>query len=143
MRILDEEVLARVTVMMGVLERVDLVAAAVLLDALNVRIEQLRLDDRDFRIGPSYFMRTAVHTHPKGLERVWKHQILPLLAELHWGDDVDVAAEYGLDVLREETGLAAERAVAGDSGTPASADADGAAQAVPPNGVPAAPGTAE
>ncbi|MFJ2557768.1 MULTISPECIES: McrB family protein [unclassified Streptomyces] len=100
--------------------------AATLLDALNARIEQVRLDDRDFRIGPSYFMRSAVHTHAKGLDRVWRHQILPLLKELHWGDDVDVEAEYGLDVLREETGLTTEAG-------------DGAVRA----DVPAAPGAAE
>ncbi|MFH9426189.1 McrB family protein [Streptomyces sp. NPDC017529] len=114
-----------------------------LLDTLNARIEQLRLDDRDFRIGPSYFMRTAVHTHPKGLERVWRHQILPLLAELHWGDDVDVEAEYGLDVLQEEAGLAAAGGEAEDSGASASAGADGTPQAAPTNGVLAAPGAAE
>ncbi|MGV9314168.1 McrB family protein [Streptomyces sp. NPDC003691] len=106
--------------------------AAVLLDALNARIEQVRLDDREFRIGPSYFMRPAVYTHPKGLERVWKHQILPLLAELHWGDDVDVKAEYGLDVLRAETGLTGE---AGDT--------DSAVRAAPLSGAPVVPGAAE
>ncbi|MFJ5303884.1 McrB family protein [Streptomyces sp. NPDC088350] len=109
--------------------------AAVLLDALNARIERVRLDDRDFRIGPSYFMRPAMYSTPKGLERVWKHQILPLLTELHWGDDdVDVKAEYGLDALREATGLTTET---GDT------DTDRAVRAATLNGVPAAPGAAE
>ncbi|NEB73841.1 AAA domain-containing protein [Streptomyces sp. SID14478] len=81
--------------------------AAVLLDALNARIAQASLEDRDFRIGPSYFLRPAVHTQPRGLERIWKHQILPLLTELHWGEDVDVEAEYGLESLRQETNLPA------------------------------------
>ncbi|WP_345025848.1 McrB family protein [Streptomyces sedi] len=105
--------------------------AAILLDALNTRIERARLDDRDFRIGPSYFMRPAVHTHSRGLDRVWRYQILPLLTELHWGDDVDVEAEYGLDVLRQETSLAA--------GT-----GHGAVRADSPAGAPtAAPGATE
>ncbi|MGW0880442.1 McrB family protein [Streptomyces sp. NPDC002671] len=104
--------------------------AARLLDALNNRIERARLDDRDFRIGPSYFMRTSVHTHPKGLDRVWRHQILPLLKELHWGDDVDISSEYGLEGLREELGLGAPTA------TPATEEGPG-------EGVPAARGAAE
>ncbi|MEU0399903.1 AAA family ATPase [Streptomyces sp. NPDC006197] len=112
--------------------------AAVLLDALNDRIARARLDDRDFRIGPSSFMRTAVHTHPKGLARVWRHQILPLLAELHWGDDVDVEAEYGLDALREETGLFAVGAALDESVT-----TDGASPTAPLNRPPAAPGATE
>ncbi|NKZ01344.1 AAA domain-containing protein [Nocardiopsis dassonvillei subsp. albirubida] len=64
---------------------------ALLLDALNDRI-----DDRDFRIGPSYLMRTSIHSSPTGLERVWRHQILPLLEEHHYGDGTDVEARYGL-----------------------------------------------
>ncbi|MEU5929719.1 AAA family ATPase [Streptomyces antimycoticus] len=112
--------------------------AAVLLHALNDRIEQARLDDRDFRVGPSYFMRSSVHTNPKGLERVWRHQILPLLTELHWGDDVDVEAEYGLDTLREETGAGLSAATSG-----AEAEGTAEAQGMSADGVPAAPGTAE
>ncbi|SFD43306.1 McrB family protein [Streptomyces aidingensis] len=79
--------------------------AAKLLDALNRRIEQARLEDADFRIGPSYLLRPGLHRDPKGLERVWRHQILPLLTELHWGEEVDIEAEYGLAALREEAGL--------------------------------------
>jgi 5-methylcytosine-specific restriction protein B len=69
--------------------------AARLLDALNARI-----DDRDFKIGPSYLMRERIYQNPAGLDLVWKTQILPLLEEHHYGDGVDVEARYGLDALR-------------------------------------------
>jgi 5-methylcytosine-specific restriction enzyme B len=64
-----------------------------LLNELNSRIE-----DSDFKIGPSYFMRDAVF-HPGGLERVWRTAILPLLEEHHYGDSIDVPRRYGLDVV--------------------------------------------
>ncbi|MEO6088268.1 MAG: AAA family ATPase [Umezawaea sp.] len=64
-----------------------------LLDALNALI-----DDRDFRIGPSYLMRPEVH-RPGGLERVWRTSILPLLVEHHYGEGVDVEQVYGLESL--------------------------------------------
>lgn len=65
-----------------------------LLDALNERI-----DDPDFKIGPSYFMRPAVHA-PGGLERTWRTAILPALEEHHFGDGTDVVARYGLAAIR-------------------------------------------
>ncbi len=69
---------------------------AELLEELNSRIE-----DSDFKIGPSYFMRPAVHeAGNKGLERVWRTAILPLLEEHHYGDGTDVRSRYGLDVIR-------------------------------------------
>ena len=59
------------------------------------------IDDEDFKIGPSYFMRPAVF-EPNGLERVWKYNILPLLEEFHYGDrGVDVHATYGLERVRK------------------------------------------
>lgn len=67
-----------------------------LLDELNSRI-----DDPDFRIGPSYFMRDAVHADG-GLERAWRTAILPLLEEHHYGDGTDVASRYGLDAIRAQ-----------------------------------------
>ncbi|TYB36482.1 AAA domain-containing protein [Micromonospora sp. AP08] len=70
--------------------------APALLDALN-----LRLADADYAIGPSYFMRESVHAKPDGLDRVWRHDILPLLVELHYADDIDVEQQYGLDALRQ------------------------------------------
>ncbi|MFT3834582.1 MAG: AAA family ATPase [Micropruina sp.] len=65
-----------------------------LLDELNARIE-----DPDFKIGPSYFMRSAVHAE-RGLERAWRTAILPLLEEHHYGDGVDVQGRYGLATIR-------------------------------------------
>jgi 5-methylcytosine-specific restriction protein B len=67
-----------------------------LLDALNER-----LADADYAIGPSYFMRESVHAKPDGLDRVWRHDILPLLVEHHYADDIDVEQQYGLDALRQ------------------------------------------
>ena len=60
-------------------------------DALNARIE-----DSDFKIGPSYFMRPEVHLEG-GLDRLWQSAVLPLLEEHHFGDGTDVARRYGLD----------------------------------------------
>ncbi|WP_454198094.1 McrB family protein [Nocardia sp. Marseille-Q1738] len=89
-----------------------------LLDALNRRIE-----DPDFKIGPSYFMRDAVFA-PGGIERVWRTAILPLLEEHHYGDRiVDVAETYGLDAIRStlDEVTSAEHAELDDDAT---ADAD-------------------
>ncbi|CAM5629478.1 hypothetical protein SAVIM338S_05995 [Streptomyces avidinii] len=66
-----------------------------LLDALNARI-----DDPDFRIGPSYLMKKGVY-RDGGLERTWRTKILPLLEEHHYGEGVDVEKRYGLDALRK------------------------------------------
>ena len=85
-----------------------------LLDELNRRIE-----DSDFKIGPSYFMRPAVYA-PGGLERTWRTAILPLLEEHHYGDGVDVPARYGLDAI---VARVASRAPA-QAGTPGGESAD-------------------
>jgi 5-methylcytosine-specific restriction protein B len=69
-------------------------ALADLHDALNARIQ-----NGDFKIGPSYFMRPEVHLEG-GLERMWQTAILPLLQEHHFGDGTDVAQHYRLDRLR-------------------------------------------
>ncbi|MFF8726466.1 DUF4357 domain-containing protein [Streptomyces sp. NPDC015171] len=69
-----------------------------LLDALNSRIE-----DADFRIGPSYLMRKGVF-RAGGLERTWRTRILPLLEEHHYGEGVDIERRYGLAALRESLG---------------------------------------
>ncbi|MFJ1595479.1 DUF4357 domain-containing protein [Streptomyces sp. NPDC088261] len=64
-----------------------------LLDALNSRIEEA-----DFRIGPSYLMKNGVHRQG-GLERVWRTKILPLLEEHHYGESLDIERRYGLSAL--------------------------------------------
>lgn len=58
-----------------------------------------RIDDRDFKVGPSYLMRESAATEA-GLARIWRTQILPLLDEHHYGDGTDVQAQYGLEALR-------------------------------------------
>lgn len=63
-------------------------------DALNAAI-----DDPDFKIGPSYFMRPEVHRDNAGLDRMWRTAILPLLEEHHYGEGLDIAARYGLDAM--------------------------------------------
>lgn len=70
--------------------------AADLLDALNERIE-----DPDFKIGPSYFMKKGGQTSV-GIKRVWRTAIMPLLEEHHYGDlsAAEVEKRYGLDVIR-------------------------------------------
>jgi len=85
------------------------VTVADLLDELNRRIE-----DEDFKIGPSYFMRPAVYSDG-GLERVWRTAILPLLEEHHYGDGIDVRARYGLDTIRSRVAgrLASDQAGSG------------------------------
>ena len=68
------------------------------LESLNGLIE-----DEDFKIGPSYFMRASAQTKT-GLQRVWKSSILPLLEEHHYGDSIDVAKRYDLArILRSVT----------------------------------------
>lgn len=73
-----------------------LVHIADLHEALNSLI-----DDPDFKIGPSYFMRPEVHRDDAGLERMWRTAILPLLEEHHYGEGLDVSARYGLDAVRK------------------------------------------
>jgi 5-methylcytosine-specific restriction protein B len=68
--------------------------AALILDALNAR-----LSDADLAIGPSYLMKEAVHARDGGVERVWEYEIMPLLADLFYGQP-DLAARYGLEALR-------------------------------------------
>ncbi|MET9435494.1 DUF4357 domain-containing protein [Streptomyces sp. NPDC006551] len=65
-----------------------------LLDALNARI-----DEPDFKIGPSYLMKPGVYREG-GLERTWRTKILPLLEEHHYGEGVDIEGRYGLPALR-------------------------------------------
>jgi 5-methylcytosine-specific restriction enzyme B len=70
--------------------------AADLLDALNARIE-----DPEFKIGPSYFMKPGGQTR-EGIARVWRTSIMPLLEEHHYGEltAAEVEQRYGLDAIR-------------------------------------------
>lgn len=83
-----------------------------LLEELNARI-----DDPDFKIGPSYLMRDSIYRAPRHgqaatvvpvgeasedrLERVWRTSILPLLGEHHYGEmtPAEVAARYGYSAI--------------------------------------------
>jgi 5-methylcytosine-specific restriction enzyme B len=69
-----------------------------LLAALNHEIGD---EDRDFKIGPSYLMRPEADAE-EGLERIWRHDILPLLEEHYYGRLTrgQIAATFSLDVLR-------------------------------------------
>ncbi len=68
---------------------------AKLLHELNAR-----LDERDFKIGPSYLMKEDADRQD-GLERVWRYSILPLLVEQYYGrlrpDEVE--KQFGLTAL--------------------------------------------
>lgn len=70
-----------------------------LLRALN---DALGEQEHDFKIGPSYLM-TAEAERPGGLERIWKHSILPLLHEHFYGrpEGWQVEERFGLDALRK------------------------------------------
>lgn len=70
--------------------------AAELLDELNKLIE-----GRDFKVGPSYFMRPAATT-PKGIDIAWATSVMPLLEEFHQRDpNIDVHERYSLQRIRE------------------------------------------
>lgn len=48
-----------------------------------------RIDDPDASIGPSYLMTDKVE-HPKHLQRIWDHAIMPLLEERFYGTGEDM-----------------------------------------------------
>jgi len=79
-----------------------------LLVELNKRIE-----DKDFKIGPSYLMSPWA-ADDAGLERIWKTSILPLLEEYHVGDALDVGKKYGLEALRSALSVGTSEAPAGE-----------------------------
>lgn len=64
-----------------------------------------RIDDDNFKIGPSYFMRKKLYTASSAIDhnirRVWKTSILPLLEEHHFGEmnAASVRARYGYDAI--------------------------------------------
>jgi 5-methylcytosine-specific restriction enzyme B len=85
-----------------------------------------RIIDEDFKVGPSYFMRPTAATED-GLRRIWRTSLMPLLEELHYGDDsVDVERMYGFDAVH----AAVRRAVAAEAAV-AVAEAEQVDEAVP------------
>lgn len=91
-----------------------------LLDELNRRIE-----DPDFKIGPSYLMRSVVHREA-GLERTWRTSILPLLEEHHFGelDAAGVRSRYGLAAIDAAVSVAIPRDGGADEDGPSPQDGD-------------------
>ncbi|MFF3458593.1 hypothetical protein ACFYXH_30595 [Streptomyces sp. NPDC002730] len=71
--------------------------AVLLLEELNSRIAE-----RDFQLGPSYFMRRSLYEEPGALARAWRTSILPLLADQEPGDTSD---RFALDELLDELGI--------------------------------------
>ncbi|MFL0389951.1 hypothetical protein [Curtobacterium sp. 179-B 9B NHS] len=66
--------------------------SADLLTRLNAQIQ-----DHDAKVGPSFLMRDLAGP---GLQDVWRYEILPLLAEHHYGEGVGLKARHGLKTLR-------------------------------------------
>ncbi|MGY3380873.1 5-methylcytosine-specific restriction protein B [Arthrobacter sp. TE12231] len=66
-----------------------------LLSRLNQRI-----GDADFKVGPSYLMPQQLAFEPGQLEEIWEYDILPLLAEYHFGEGLDIEKTYGIEALR-------------------------------------------
>ncbi|MFH1465054.1 MAG: AAA family ATPase [Pseudomonadota bacterium] len=64
-----------------------------LLQAVNAGIE-----DRDFHIGPSYFMHPAIE-QDRVLERIWRHSVLPRLEEHFYGRWAEKCREFDLGSL--------------------------------------------
>ncbi|QNO36701.1 AAA family ATPase [Protaetiibacter sp. SSC-01] len=65
-----------------------------------------RIADRSLRVGPSYLMpRDGILDEPR-LREIWAYEILPLLEEMHFGEDINLEAEYGLDSLRRSMAAA-------------------------------------
>jgi 5-methylcytosine-specific restriction protein B len=71
---------------------------AAVLDELNARIE-----DADAAIGPSYLMDSRIYQRDDGVERLWQYAIMPLLADLFYGQP-DLEERYGLAALRRAVG---------------------------------------
>lgn len=91
---------------------------AELLRALNASI-----NDRDARIGPSYLMPTDQNLTDARLEQIWKYEILPLVEEMHYGDNRDIAGEFGLAVLRRRVSRSSQADIGGaDHGGPGLGD---------------------
>jgi 5-methylcytosine-specific restriction protein B len=74
--------------------------AAELLEELNRRI-----DDPDFQIGPSYFMRSFAPDAfaPERLASIWKTDIIPLLEEHFYGQWDAIADRFSFDAIMKAT----------------------------------------
>lgn len=72
-----------------------------LLASLNSLIQ-----DRAYRIGPSYLMPSDGDLSDARLQEIWRYEILPLLEEAHYGEGVDIRARYGLAALRSRLATA-------------------------------------
>lgn len=75
------------------------IEAAELLRELNARIL-----DRAAKIGPSYLMPRDGDLSDARLAEIWRHELLPLLEEHHYGEGRDLEAEYGIAALRRALG---------------------------------------
>ncbi|MFC7847157.1 AAA family ATPase [Arthrobacter sp. NPDC057388] len=67
-----------------------------------LRLLNDRISDPDFKVGPSYLMPRHLVFEPGQLEQIWEYDILPLLAEHHYGQDLDIEKTYGIEVLRRQ-----------------------------------------
>ncbi|MFE4082266.1 McrB family protein [Paenarthrobacter sp. YIM B13468] len=76
---------------------------AELLNALNSEIEAT---NRDFMIGPSYFMKPHAETD-QGLAEIWKYELLPLLEEQYFGrlSREKIREKFGLETIRRRARL--------------------------------------
>ena len=72
---------------------------AALRDRLNEQMAAQRLDPA-LAFGPSYFMRPSL-LQPGGLERLWRRELLPMLREHHYGDELALAAYRFGDWVKE------------------------------------------
>jgi 5-methylcytosine-specific restriction protein B len=70
-------------------------------DLLRTLNDAIGEEDRDFKIGPSYLMRSHID-QPGGLERVWRHDLLPLLEDHYYGRLTrnQVRDRFGLEAIR-------------------------------------------
>ena len=69
---------------------------------LLTRLNQaIGVQDHDFKIGPSYLMRPNLDSDA-ALERVWRHDLLPLIEEHYYGrlDRAQVHSRFGLAAIR-------------------------------------------
>ena len=58
------------------------------------------IQDRAYRIGPSYLMPSDADLSEARLQEIWRYEILPLLEEAHYGEGIDIETRYGLAALR-------------------------------------------